>query len=116
MNCASGTNPFNKTWIAGDSEEIVIRYLDSESTPIPIQSAKIHLRKKKTSVTEDLEIIGQWNSLTGEIVFSITPAETRSLATSPKVVYVYDIELTMSATEIKTVGEGNITIFLDITR
>ena len=116
MSCLEQTNPFNRNWKAGDSEEIVINYHNPDKTPIIVQSAKLQLRKKATSVTFDLELIGVLEPSTGKITFTAIPSETRALLTSTKNIYVYDIEVTISANEIKTIADGKITVTSDITR
>ena len=116
MSCSIESNPFDQEWKAGDAEEVKVRYLNPDRTPIVIQSARMQLRKKISSPTADLEIAGVWDSITGEITFPALPADTTALSTSTKNNYVYDVEVTITATEIKTLGNGKITVTADITR
>ena len=119
MSCIGEVNPFDREWKAGDSEEIVINYLNPDRTPVDLTGAvaKMQLRRKAQDVSSSLEIIGLVTLDTGKIEFFANPTDTRALLISgSKTKYVYDIQIDFDANNIKTIAAGTITAVTDITR
>ena len=110
-------NVFDQMWLSGDTEEIVLNYLQADKTPIDLTGAtgKMQLRKKPSDDTPALTLTALVVAKKGQIIFTAIPTQTTALAPKARNIYFYDAEITHNGV-VKTIGGGKITVHKDITR
>lgn len=119
MSCYNDTSVITREWIAGDTEEFVINYLNPDRTPIDMTGATalMQLKRKATDTVTSLSMTGEIDLPTGKIVFTALPSETRSLLPSgSQIKYVFDIEVTFNPEYVKTLLDGVIIVKTDVSR
>lgn len=104
------------SWLAGDTNYIEIRILDSDGVVVPALSGIVQLRQTvngsvvvQKAATIDVE--------TGIITFKFDPVDTEGLVLDAKPIdYLYDTELVMENGDTMTPIAGKIRLKKSITR
>ena len=114
------TTRYDYTFQAGDTEHILLAYLDASSTPIDLTgvTARVQLRAVKTDEIETLEVLGVIDIPTAELAFTFSAEETEALIPigELRARYYYDVEVTYPNSDVETLITGVITVILGVSR
>lgn len=110
MSCCTRT--YNLEWIAGNTEQLEYRLLDSDLNPEDLTggNAELALKLKLEDSTIALTVDGEVGTTDGTIKFTVTPSETENLlpVDRRKISYYYDMEFTDSNGNVDTVMHGRV--------
>ena len=118
MSCAS-REAVNVCWVGGDTESYIIRYKDSAGEPINLTGATAEMEIQKSFRDSAPVIPAKIATITpaeGLIEFNYSPTDTATLlGDAQKVRYVYDTQITLANSDVKTLTGGEINIRAGIT-
>lgn len=96
---------YNISMIRGDTEIIKVVIKDSKGNNVPLVVGDIIYFTVKTSTETEVKILQKTVTSfhNGVALISITPSDTKNININPYTHYIYDIQLTRSNGDVKTI-------------